>query len=234
LLRWRHPQRGLLAPATFIDSLANSPVALEVGSWILQTACEAAARWSADGLPAIRMGVNLFPQQFRENGLLENVRAALQKSGLPPVALELEITENIALGGDEATLARLRALREIGVGLAFDDFGTGYASLSHLTRYPLTRIKIDRSFVEKIASPSTAIDTAIVRSIIAMGHNLGLEVIAEGVETPEQAAFLQARRCEEAQGYLYAKPMPEADFAQFLALQRDNSHCLKARGRLIG
>lgn len=216
LLRWQHPQRGLLAPGAFIEALARSPDALEVGRWILQAACEAAASWHAKGLPLIRMGVNLFPAQFREEVLLHDVEAALKLSGLPPENLEIEITENIALSNYETTIPSLRALRARGVGVALDDFGTGYASLNCLTRYPLTRIKIDREFVQSILTGSSAEDTAVASSIIVMAHNLGLGVIAEGVETPTQAAFLRAKKCEEVQGFLYARPLPAGEFETFL------------------
>src|SRR2546421_1682548 len=221
LLRWRHPERGILGPGAFIDALAESPVVLEVGRWILQTACESAAAWRAKDIPPLRIGVNLFPAQFHGGTLLEDVGAALVQTRLPADALEIEITENIALAYDDTTLAPLRTLREAGVKLAFDDFGTGYASLSYLARYPLSRIKIDQSFVRKIADNPTREDTAIVRSIITMAHNLGLEVIAEGVETPAQAAFLQAEKCEEAQGFLYSKPLPISEFEEFLFM---NAH----------
>ena len=216
LLRWHHPDRGILAPGAFIDALCESAVAIETGRWILTTACKTAASWRAKGLPPIRMGVNLFPAQFRNGSLLQDVEHALSESGLPPESLELEITENIALGREEGTLSPLKALRAKGIGIAFDDFGTGYASLSYLTRYPLTRIKIDRSFIQKIGSQSAAEDTAIVRSIIVMGRNLGLEVIAEGVETAAQANFLSAAGCHELQGFLFAKPLPADAFEDFL------------------
>jgi diguanylate cyclase (GGDEF)-like protein/PAS domain S-box-containing protein len=215
LLRWRHPQRGIIGPGAFIEALADSPVVLEVGAWILETACRTAAALRAKGHD-IRMGVNLFPAQFQADRLQADVEGVLAKTGLPAAALEIEITENIALGHDEALLVPLRALRDRGVQLAFDDFGTGYASLSFLTRYPLTRLKIDQSFVRKIAERPAPEDTAIVRSIIMMAHNLGMEVIAEGVETAAQAAFLQAERCDEAQGFLYAKPLPLGEFEEFL------------------
>ena len=159
LLRWHHPERGILAPGAFIDALCKSAVAIETGRWILMTACKTAASWRAKGLPPIRMGVNLFPAQFRNGSLLQDVEHALSESGLPPEALELEITENIALGREDGTLSPLKELRARGVGIAFDDFGTGYASLSYLTRYPLTRIKIDRSFIQKIGAQSAAEDT---------------------------------------------------------------------------
>jgi diguanylate cyclase (GGDEF)-like protein/PAS domain S-box-containing protein len=215
LLRWRHPERGLLSPAVFLDTLAESAVAPEVGRWILEDACATAARWRARHGP-IRVAVNLFPAQFRSGTLLTDVEQALAASGLPEEALELEITENIALHRDDSVLAPLRTLRARGVGIAFDDFGTGYASLSYLTRYPLTRIKIDRSFVQKISEHATREDTAIVRSIIAMGSNLGLEVTAEGVETPAQRSFLAAQGCDDLQGYLFSRPLPARDFDAFL------------------
>jgi EAL domain-containing protein (putative c-di-GMP-specific phosphodiesterase class I) len=205
-----------LAPGAFIDALCESAVAIETGRWILTTACKTAASWRAKGLPPIRMGVNLFPAQFRNGSLLLDVEHALSESGLPADALELEITENIALGREEGTLSPLQALRAKGIGIAFDDFGTGYASLSYLTRYPLTRIKIDRSFIQKIGKQSAVEDTAIVRSVIVMGRNLGLEVIAEGVETTAQADFLRAEGCHELQGFLFSKPLPAELFERYL------------------
>ena len=216
LLRWHHPERGILAPGAFIDALCESAVAIETGRWILMNACKTAASWREKGLPPIRMGVNLFPVQFRNGSLLQDVEHALSESGLPPEALELEITENIALGREEGTLSPLKALRAKGIGIAFDDFGTGYASLSYLTRYPLTRIKIDRSFIQKIGMQSAGEDTAIVRSILVMGRNLRLEVIAEGVETTAQADFLRSEGCHELQGFLFSKPLPSGAFESYL------------------
>ena len=218
LLRWNHPERGILAPGAFIDALGESAVVMEAGRWILTNACKMAASWRAKGLPHIRMGVNLFPAQFRNGTLLQDVEQALFESGLPPEALELEITENIALGREDGTLSELKALRSRGIGIAFDDFGTGYASLSYLTLYPLTRIKIDRSFVQKIDENSASEETAIVRSIIVMGRNLGLEVIAEGVETLAQAEFLKMEGCQELQGFLFSKALPAKMFEKFLRL----------------
>jgi diguanylate cyclase (GGDEF)-like protein/PAS domain S-box-containing protein len=214
LVRWRHPQRGLLGPEAFVDALIESPAVREVGSWILQAACRSSVAWRTQGLTPLRIGVNLFPSQFHHDGLLAEIEDVLRSTGLPPDSLELEITENIGLNDDGKVLARLTALREMGVHLAFDDFGTGYASLNYLTRYPLSRIKIDRSFVRKI--PENKQDAAIVRSIIVMAHNLGLEVVAEGVETPEQAAFLQQEGCDQVQGFLFARPLPHSRFEEFL------------------
>jgi diguanylate cyclase (GGDEF)-like protein/PAS domain S-box-containing protein len=214
LLRWRHPERGILASGAFIEALAENPVARDVGKWILQTACKSAACWRDIGLPAIRVAVNLFPAQFHHEGLVAEIEEILQETKLPPESLEVEITENIALSDEAKVLPALQALRNRGVHLAFDDFGTGYASLSYLTRYPLSHIKIDQSFVRKMSD--LAQHMAIVRSIIVMAHNLGLEVIAEGVETPVQAAFLKAEGCDEGQGFLYAKPLPAAGFERLL------------------
>ena len=213
LLRWRHPERGILAPWAFIDTLANSSIAPDVGRWIIHAACAQAAAWRAKGLPLGRIGVNLFPTQLHGDALLKDIEDALRETGLPASALELEITENVALNYEDA-IEPLQKLSDRGVKLAFDDFGTGYASLSYLTRFPLSRIKIDRSFVHNI--PDNAEHAAIVRSLIAMAHNLSLEVIAEGVETEAQAAFLLKESCEEAQGFLYAKPLPAAEFEAFL------------------
>jgi EAL domain-containing protein (putative c-di-GMP-specific phosphodiesterase class I) len=226
LLRWQHPERGLLGPGDFIEALASSVVALDVGRWILQTACAKAAEWRSAG-HSIRIGVNLFPAQFHEGCLRDDVESALLSSGLPHDQLELEITENIALGHDEAMVASLGALREGGVGLAFDDFGTGFASLSYLTRYPLSRIKIDRSFVKKIGDSFSSDNSgAIVRAIIVMAHNLGLEVTAEGVESPAQLAFLRAEKCDEVQGFFYAKPLPTHDFEEFVWSKATRPHAL--------
>jgi diguanylate cyclase (GGDEF)-like protein/PAS domain S-box-containing protein len=213
LLRWRHPERGLIAPAAFIDALAESSIAPEVGRWIIRTACEQTAAWHAAGLMLNRIGVNLFPTQAHAQELLRDVEDALDATGLSAESLELEITENVALNFEDSN-ATLRKVQELGVRLAFDDFGTGYASLNHLTRFPIWRIKIDRSFVNRITNSIE--DAAIVRSLIAMAHNLGLRVVAEGVETEAQAAFLLKESCEEAQGYLYAKPLPAAEFATYL------------------
>jgi diguanylate cyclase (GGDEF)-like protein/PAS domain S-box-containing protein len=213
LLRWRHPERGLIAPAAFIDALAESSIAPEVGRWIITTACEQTAAWHAAGLMLKRIGVNLFPAQAHSQDLLKDVEDALRATGLPADALELEITENAALNFEDSNTT-LRKVQAMGVRLAFDDFGTGYASLNHLTRFPIWRIKIDRSFVNRITN--SVEDAAIVRSLIAMAHNLGLRVVAEGVETEAQAAFLLKESCEEAQGYLYAKPLPVAEFEVYL------------------
>ncbi|AWN50180.1 GGDEF-domain containing protein [Methylobacterium terrae] len=214
LIRWRHPRLGLLAPGEFLAPLEASRLAAPVGRWVLRTACAQGAAWRRAGAPDLRVGVNLFSAQFHSASLVDEVRAALAESGLPGSALEIEITETIILQHDEALIAPLRALRDLGVGLAFDDFGTGYASLSLLKRFPLTRLKIDRSFVQGMEG--SAQDRAIVQSVLTLGRSFGLAVIAEGIECETTAQRLRAEGCEEAQGYLFGRPMPAGAFADLL------------------
>jgi diguanylate cyclase (GGDEF)-like protein/PAS domain S-box-containing protein len=213
LLRWRHPERGILMPGAFIENLATNAIALDVGRWIILTACRKAAAWRAMGLSPGRIGINVFPPQFHGDVLLKAVEDALAQTDLPPESIEIEITENSALNHEDAA-ETLQKLHEKRISIAFDDFGTGYASLSYLTRFPLSRIKIDRTFVRKIIEDSNA--AAIVRSLIVMAHNLGLKVIAEGVETQAQAEFLLGEGCEEAQGFLYGPPVAAGDFEKYL------------------
>lgn len=211
LIRWRHPQRGLLSPAAFLPALAGGPLAAVVGFWVLDEACAQAALWRRNGARDFRIGVNLFGAQFRVDDLTAQVAAALQRHGLPPQALELEVTENIVLDNDELVLDTLRRLRALGVGIAFDDFGTGYASLSLLKSYPLTRIKIDRSFVQGLVESER--DASVVQAILDMARSFGLKTIAEGVEKAPQRRRLQHFNCEEGQGYLFGRPIPALDFA---------------------
>lgn len=211
LLRWWHPQRGLLSPAAFLPALEGGPLAARVGAWVLDEACAQAALWRRSGASHFRIGVNLFGAQFRVNDLAAEVLATLDRHGLPPEALELEVTENIVLDRDELVLDTLQRLRERGVGVAFDDFGTGYASLSLLKRYPLTRIKIDRSFVRGLVESER--DASVVRAILDMARSFNLETIAEGVETDKQRARLDRFGCEEGQGYLFSRPLPADQFA---------------------
>jgi diguanylate cyclase (GGDEF)-like protein/PAS domain S-box-containing protein len=228
LLRWRHPQRGLLEPYAFIDALAGNALALDIGRWVVETACAQAADWRGHGFSLARIAVNLFPKQLHHPSLIADVEAALARSRLPPELLELEITENSALNHEEVAKPLAR-LREHGVKIAFDDFGTGYASLRYLTLFPVSRIKIDRSFVHDIANGAKS--AAVVRSLIGMAQSLGLEVVAEGVETGAQAAFLRNERCEEAQGFLYGKPLSAVDFAVYLSVARLVATAPDAAGR---
>ncbi len=211
LLRWRHPIDGLLSPAAFMAGLENRPISVEVGQWVLRTACVQAAAWREHGAAGFRIGVNLFGSQLRSGDLVSSVRQTLDFSGLPAAALELEVTENIFLRSDDSMVGPLRELRADGVLIAFDDYGTGYTSLSMLKRFPITRLKIDKSFVQGMCDHSE--NAAIVRAILYLARTLGFSAIAEGIETPEQADRLRSKDCEEVQGYLFGRPMPAADFA---------------------
>jgi diguanylate cyclase (GGDEF)-like protein/PAS domain S-box-containing protein len=209
LLRWNRDDT-IVAPGAFINILASSPIAPAIGAWILRTACETAVSWRSVAQPPGRISVNLFPIQFHSPSFNRELEEVLVQTGLLPDSLELEITENIALTYNEATLATISRLRELGVGIALDDFGTGYASLSLLTKVPLTRIKIEQSFIRGL--PNDEKLAAIVRSLITMAHAVGLSVIAEGVETVPQANFLRAEGCDEAQGFLFARPLTASAF----------------------
>ena len=220
LLRWDHPTRGLLSPHEFLVGLEASMVAEEVGSWIIDTAARQTAIWRRRW-PHFTMAVNLFGAQFRTGQLAAEVLDALRRHDLPPSAFEMEITENIILRHDTTMMDPLRQLREAGVNIAFDDFGTGYASLSLLKRYPLTKLKIDRSFTVELDGGE--VGGAIVNAIISMARSLSLEVIAEGVETRWQADLLRAAGCNLAQGYLYGVPEDAATF------ERTHRATLRAR-----
>lgn len=208
LLRWRHPEHGLLTPQTFIDVLEESAIAEQVGDWVVEEACAALAQWKKAGLGSLRVGINLFTAQLRSGRLCEVVSSALDRHGLCANQLEIEITENTVLRHSNQSTNALRKLKALGVGIAFDDFGTGFASLSLLQKYPLTRLKIDRSFVAQIDTKVG--DAAIVRAIVAMARSLDLTVTAEGVETAEQEAALLHLGCDEAQGYRYGRAVPAA------------------------
>jgi diguanylate cyclase (GGDEF)-like protein/PAS domain S-box-containing protein len=206
LLRWRHPDHDLLTPQAFIEVLEESAIAEDVGDWIVEQACADLAKWERAGLGSLRVGVNLFAAQLRSGRLFSVVSSALARHDLDPEQIELEITENTVLRHSNQSTRALRKLRSLGVGVAFDDFGTGFASLSLLQKYPLTRLKIDKSFVARV--DRRAGDAAIVKAVIRMAKSLDLEVIAEGVESAEQEAALVRLGCDEAQGYRYGRPMP--------------------------
>ena len=212
LLRWNHPERGLLPPRDFLPALECSALAPAVGNWVLSTACAEAASWRARGVTDFRMSVNLFGAQFNSGDLAMRVEQALLQNALPPEALELEITENIMLRHDENIAVPLREICAWGVGVAFDDYGTGYASLSLLKRYPVTRLKIDRSFVRNICTDEE--DAAIVQAVMYLGRRFGLGVIAEGIEDEAQDEALRMYGCTEAQGYLYGRPVSAATLTE--------------------
>ncbi len=216
LLRWRHPERGILVPLEFLAALEGGLLSARVGAWVIETACRQAAEWRAQGAPNFRIGVNVFGAQFRSGNLVEWVIQACATAGLPPEALEIEITENIILRHEDEIIAPLRELRARGVGVAFDDYGTGFASLSMLTRFPVSRLKIDRSFTNAICERPT--EAAIIRTVIGLARALDLQVTAEGIETLGQAEALTREQCDEGQGYFFGKPMSAADFARCFGL----------------
>jgi diguanylate cyclase (GGDEF)-like protein/PAS domain S-box-containing protein len=214
LLRWNHPRLGAVAPDRFIPIAEEVGLIVPIGVWVLRTACKQAQHWHQTGSPSLRVAVNLSARQCREPDFTEAVRWALTDSGLPPEALELEVTESLLLRKIGGTATALEQLDALGVRFTIDDFGTGYSSLSYLKRLPIDALKIDRSFVRDIADDPD--DAAIVRAIITMAGSLGIEVVAEGVETLEQLNFLQANGCDLMQGYYFSKPQPAAAITQML------------------
>jgi diguanylate cyclase (GGDEF)-like protein/PAS domain S-box-containing protein len=215
LIRWNHPKRGVVAPGAFLSTLEQSLLAVPVSEWILDTACRQAAEWRR-ACPGFRIGVNLFAVQFRTGDLLDVVALALARAGLPPAGLELEITENTILRNEARITSVLEGLRAMGVGIAFDDYGTGYASLTMLKDFPVSRLKIDRSFVSGPGCGER--DVAIVQAISSLAATFQLEVIAEGIETAAQHQLMRPF-CAEGQGYLFGKPMPAAAFAAALSAE---------------
>jgi diguanylate cyclase (GGDEF)-like protein/PAS domain S-box-containing protein len=221
LLRWSHPTRGSVPPAQFIPIAEDSGLILPIGAWVLREACAQSRAWTDEGLPIVSMAVNVSAVEFRNENFLDNLFAALNETGLDPAYLELEVTESVLMKNAELAASILQSLRKKGVRVAIDDFGTGYSSLSYLRKFPLDALKIDQSFVRQIANSSD--ETIIVSAIISMGRSLHLRVIAEGVETAEDLAFLQDHECHEAQGYYFSRPVPAEQFA--LLLKAEQSRC---------
>src|SRR5580698_3990106 len=214
LIRWAHPTRGLLSPAQFIPVAEDCGLIVPIGNWVLHEACLQARAWMDSGLPPISMAVNISAIEFRQEDFLPGLFAILEDAGLDPKFLELELTESVLMKNSERAQDILKALRTRGVQLAVDDFGTGYSSLSYLTKFPIHALKIDQSFVRQITTSPQ--ETTIVTAVIAMSRSLKLRVVAEGVETPAEMAFLQAHECDEAQGYYFSKPVPPVRFAKLL------------------
>lgn len=218
LLRWRHPVGGMIGAGAFVPALEESGQIRHVGRWVMREACRQMAQWIARGLSCPTIAVNISARQFESGELLAQVRESLAEAGLPPERLELELTETSLMHDVEGAIATLDELRQIGVRVSVDDFGTGYSSLAYLRRFPLDAIKVDRSFVRDITTNPE--DVSIARIIIAMAHNLNLRVIAEGVETAEQLAFLMANNCDDVQGYFFSPPVPAAEMEKILADRR--------------
>jgi diguanylate cyclase (GGDEF)-like protein/PAS domain S-box-containing protein len=206
LLRWRDARGVQVPPARFIPVAEDSGLIVSLGAWVLQTACRQASQWREQGIDFGRLAINISGRQFQDEGLVEVVAAALASSGLPAQCLELEITESWVMEGPYRAEQQMRRLSEMGVSLVIDDFGVANSSMTYLKRFPVHKLKIDRSFIRDI--PSDQNDTAIVSAIVAMGHSLDLRVVAEGVETAAQSAFLRSIGCDEVQGYLFGRPVP--------------------------
>jgi diguanylate cyclase (GGDEF)-like protein/PAS domain S-box-containing protein len=214
LLRWTHPGRGPVSPAQFIPVAEDCGLILPIGQWVLREACKQARAWVDAGLPLGTMAVNISSMEFRDDNFLESVFAILSETGLDPRSLELELTESVLMKRAESAASVLKTLRARGVQIAVDDFGTGYSSLSYLRKFPIDALKIDQSFVRQITSAPD--DTTIVTAVISMGRSMKLRVVAEGVETREELAFLQAHQCDEAQGFYFSRPVLPQQFATLL------------------
>jgi predicted signal transduction protein with EAL and GGDEF domain len=215
LLRWRHPERGLMSPAEFIGVAEATGLILPVSAWILRTACAQARRWHQEGHTELCVAVNLSARQFQQPELVAEVKGALEETGLPARCLELEITETNAMQNAEATVHTLRELKALGVRITIDDFGIGYSSLSYLKRLPIDSLKIDQSFVRDVTTDPD--DAAIAAAVIALAHTLKLQVVAEGVETEEQMAFLESHGCDRMQGFLFSQPLPPEECGAVLS-----------------
>lgn len=214
LIRWDCPGKGIIPPDSFISIAEETGLIIPIGQWILQEACRQNSLWQRAGLPPINVSVNLSPIQFRHAGLVQSVAAALAQAGLDPTHLELELTESFVMHDAERINVAMQSLKALGVDIAVDDFGTGYSSLSYLKRFPVDRLKVDKSFVRDIDSDPD--DAAIVRAIITLGHALGLKVVAEGVETHAHLEFLRQHGCDELQGYYFSRPVPAVEMETLL------------------
>ena len=214
LLRWTHPDLGSVSPARFVPVAEDCGVIMSIGNWVLREACKQACAWMAAGLPVTSMAVNISAMEFRCDTFLDGIFDILEETGLPASLLELELNESVLMKNASSTASILRTLKEKGVRLAVDDFGTGYSSLSYLRKFPIDALKIDQSFIRQISTSSE--DPTIVAAVISIGRSLKLRVVAEGVETGEELAFLRHNNCDEAQGYLFSRPVPPQQFATFL------------------
>jgi EAL domain-containing protein (putative c-di-GMP-specific phosphodiesterase class I) len=214
LVRWRHPEHGMVRPDRFIALAEETGLIAPIGAWVLRTACAQCRAWQDAGLGPIRVAVNLSARQFTDANLRQAVATVLAETGLSAACLEIELTESVLMENVDAAIQTMRELKAMGVKLSIDDFGTGYSSLSYLRRFPADVLKIDRSFVTDV--PASRDAAALVDAIISLAHGLHLQVIAEGVETEEQLGYLRGRGCDEIQGHLYSKAIPGADVERML------------------
>jgi len=214
LLRWQHPKRGLLLPEIFIQLLEDTGLIIDVGDWVLDSACMQIRRWHDADIDLPQVSVNIAPRQLADPGLPDKIQAILEKYHLEPSALELEITESTLMNNEDQAIKILMNLHNNGVSIAMDDFGTGYSSLRYLRQFPLRTLKIDRAFINNL--PYNNDDCNLASAIITMGHGLQLNVIAEGVETEAQQEFLHKQGCDQSQGYLFSRPIPGHEMGKFL------------------
>ncbi|PSL50868.1 diguanylate cyclase (GGDEF)-like protein [Salsuginibacillus halophilus] len=228
LLRWDSYKLGRISPAQFIPVLERSPLMNKVGAWVLEEACRTNRQWQDEGHPAISMSVNMSARQFQQADLIENVKGALERTGLDASCLTVEVTESVAMENIEKTEEKMKALKALGVNIAIDDFGTGYSSLKYLKVFPIDILKIDREFIKDVAASSN--DGEIVTAIIALARSLKIRVVAEGVEDIEQLYFLNQQQCAVVQGYLYAKPMLSSELKQWLGRRKDVIQAVASRG----
>lgn len=214
LVRWRHPKLGLIRPDLFIPNAESSSVIVLIGELVMETACRQVVAWQARGLPKLRISVNLSARQFHETDLLKRAKTVLDATRLDPETLEFEITESVAMGDAERSTEIMKRLRDVGIRFSVDDFGTGYSSLGYLKRFPIDTLKIDKSFVADVITKND--DATLVKTVIAMAHNLNLDVCAEGTETKDQLDFLGRNSCDRVQGYYYSRPVPPEEIEPFI------------------
>jgi diguanylate cyclase (GGDEF)-like protein len=231
LLRWEHPDLGTVAPMQFIPVAEDTGLIVPIGKWVLKTACLQSAAWQKEGLPPLSVAVNMTARQFLDEYLLQDLAAILKDTGMNPNLLEIELSESLLIHDVETTLRILTGIKLLGVRIAVDDFGTGYSSLATLQRFPLDTVKIDRSFIGELVGPSE--DAALADAVIAMGKSLSLTVIAQGVETKEQAEFLRAHACDELQGFYFNRPLPAYQFAQLMRAQTADISYVGTRAGLL-
>ena len=213
LIRWMHPEKGMISPGDFIPLAEETGLIEPIGEWVLRTACTQNKEWQDAGYPPVKVSVNMSARQFSKKNIIELISQILQETGLSPEYLGLEITESIIMQDVKSTIAKLKQMQKMGISLSIDDFGTGYSSLSYLKLFPIDNLKIDRSFVFNITTDS--IDAAIATSVILLAHSMNLKVVAEGVETEEQLEVLRQQGCDYVQGFLFSRPLAAEEFVPF-------------------
>ena len=228
LIRWNHPTRGAVLPGEFIPIAEESGLILEIGDWVIREACRQASEWQRQGMPFLRVAVNVSPLQFRQANFVKKLSAALKEFSLEATFLEIELTEATLMSNAESSVTLLNELSQLGVVVAVDDFGTGYSSMSYLQRFPIDKLKIDRSFISDVAS--NAGDASIVRAIISLAHGLRLKVIAEGVESEQQLGILRRMGCDQYQGFYRSAAVPASDIERFARRDQRLRHVPEFRG----